>query len=219
MSKTSPTQRTLKELRAHGWTVAVVERWNQYARIRQDLFGFIDLIAIHPGRGVLGVQATSDSNFTARCKKSEAADVFKTWLQSGARFAVVGWKKEKNGRWRPRWREFTLEGCEDGHCMPIRSAIAELESKVEGIDATYEDEEVAHLETLNMLKVAQAENAKLRAVAEAGKYVNRWLTHSSLCDLFDFHPGIQHESKPCNCGYSAFEAYLSALDSETRDVK
>jgi hypothetical protein len=39
---TSPTQLSLKKLREEGYTVAVVEHWNSFARIRQDLFGFID---------------------------------------------------------------------------------------------------------------------------------------------------------------------------------
>ena len=43
---TSPTQLSLKKLREEGYTVAVVEHWNSFARIRQDLFGFIDLLAL-----------------------------------------------------------------------------------------------------------------------------------------------------------------------------
>ena len=43
---TSPTQLSLKKLREEGYIVAVVEHWNSFARIRQDLFGFIDLLAL-----------------------------------------------------------------------------------------------------------------------------------------------------------------------------
>ena len=35
----SPTQRSLQHCRKNGWIAGVVEKWNQYARIRQDLFG------------------------------------------------------------------------------------------------------------------------------------------------------------------------------------
>ena len=44
----SPTQRTLKRLRDSGDypLVTIVERWNAFAKIRQDLFGIIDLLAI-----------------------------------------------------------------------------------------------------------------------------------------------------------------------------
>ena len=45
----TPTARTLATMRQEGWTVQVVERWNPHARIRQDLFGWADLLAVHPG--------------------------------------------------------------------------------------------------------------------------------------------------------------------------
>ena len=54
----TPTQRSLKYLREQGYTVAIVERWNAFAKIRQDLFGFIDLLAIKPGE-TLAVQTTA----------------------------------------------------------------------------------------------------------------------------------------------------------------
>ncbi len=65
---TSPTQLSLKKLREEGYTVQVVEYWNSFARIRIDLFGFIDIIALK-GKEVLAVQTTSASNMSARCKK------------------------------------------------------------------------------------------------------------------------------------------------------
>ena len=47
MPKSLPTQRTLARLRQEGaLEVAIVEHWNPHARIRQDLFGFIDILAI-----------------------------------------------------------------------------------------------------------------------------------------------------------------------------
>ena len=44
----SPTQLTIRHLKQHGHFVQVVERWNQYAKIRQDLFGGIDVVSISP---------------------------------------------------------------------------------------------------------------------------------------------------------------------------
>ena len=64
----SPTQLSLKKLRQEGYTVAIVEHWNAFARIRQDLFGFIDLLALKD-KEVLAVQTTSASNMSARAKK------------------------------------------------------------------------------------------------------------------------------------------------------
>jgi hypothetical protein len=50
----SPTQRTLAECRKRGWVCQVVEKWNPHARIRQDLFGCIDIVALVPGTEAIG---------------------------------------------------------------------------------------------------------------------------------------------------------------------
>jgi hypothetical protein len=92
----SPTQRSLNALRKEGWRCAVVERWNAYAKVRQDLFGFIDVLAMHAGRtGILGVQATSASNLASRVNKALDSDDLATWLVSGNHFVVHGWEKRK----------------------------------------------------------------------------------------------------------------------------
>ena len=97
-SSVSPAQRSLKKLRDEGYTMAVVEHWNPFAHIRQDLFGFIDLLGMVDGLdGLLGIQTTSSTNFSARMKKSKAIPALKMWLHSGNRFAVHGWKKTAKG--------------------------------------------------------------------------------------------------------------------------
>lgn len=66
----SPTQRTLQHLREAGYPlVQVVERWNPHARVRQDLFGIIDVVAV--GADIVGVQATSGSNVSKRTAKPQ----------------------------------------------------------------------------------------------------------------------------------------------------
>ena len=67
----SPTQRTLKRLRdSEDYPlVSIVERWNAFAKIRQDLFGIIDLLAIDSKGNTVGIQVTSYSNISARVKK------------------------------------------------------------------------------------------------------------------------------------------------------
>lgn len=110
----SPTSRTLAELRKNDWPfVQVVERWNPFAHIRQDLFGFIDLVAVRSNSpGVFGVQATSTGNVSARIKKSMAAPALRAWLAAGNRFAVCGWSKRgargKRKKWECVWREIVL---------------------------------------------------------------------------------------------------------------
>ncbi len=93
----SPTELTLKLLRAEGWTVAVVEKWNPHARIRQDLFGFIDLLAIRDGE-TLAVQATSYTNISARVKKIAEIETIDAVRKAGWTVWVIGWRKVAN-RW------------------------------------------------------------------------------------------------------------------------
>jgi hypothetical protein len=93
----SPTQRTLRHLREAGYPlVQVVERWNPYARVRQDLFGVIDVLAVGPD--ILAVQTTSGSNVSARVKKITESEALPILRKAGIRVLVHGWKKSK-GHW------------------------------------------------------------------------------------------------------------------------
>ena len=58
----SPMEHTLAWLRRHGWEVARTEHWNHYAKKRQDLFGFIDVLAVHSKHGLLAIQTTDGSH-------------------------------------------------------------------------------------------------------------------------------------------------------------
>ena len=87
--------------------VGNTEHWNGFARIRQDLFGFIDQIAVLPGE-ITALQITSASNHADRVKKIlELEDAF-SWLLGGGRIFVVSWRKKKN-RWIHRIEEVTKE--------------------------------------------------------------------------------------------------------------
>ena len=100
----TPTQRSLKHLRADGWTAAVVERWNPHARIRQDLFGFIDILAIRDGE-TLAVQTTSASSMAARVKKIENHINLADVKRAGWAIHVHGWRKNAKNRWVLRTEE------------------------------------------------------------------------------------------------------------------
>ena len=89
---TSPTQRTNAYLRKEGYTVATVEKWNQFAHIRRDLFGIIDVLAIREGE-ILGVQATTGAHVAARITKALAEPKLERWLMAGGHFEVWGWRK------------------------------------------------------------------------------------------------------------------------------
>lgn len=76
-------------------TAQVVEKWNPFAKIRQDLFGVIDIVALD-GRSIIGIQCTSGSNHSARRKKIEASTVIPLWKQSGGVIKLISWHKVKN---------------------------------------------------------------------------------------------------------------------------
>jgi hypothetical protein len=100
----SPTQRSLKYLREAGHHAEVVEKWNPYARIRQDLFGFIDIVSMD-GEKIYGVQTTSYSNMGARVKKIVSSDLYHIAIASGWNIHVHGWKKNKKNRWEVKITE------------------------------------------------------------------------------------------------------------------
>lgn len=92
---TSPTQRSLKLLKSEGYTAQVTEHWNGFAKVRQDLFNFIDIIGIKSNE-ILGIQTTSYSNISARRNKILANEAAKVWLEAGGTIQIHGWKKVKN---------------------------------------------------------------------------------------------------------------------------
>jgi len=91
----SPTRLSLKLLRKEGWHVEVVERWNPHARIRNDLFGFADLIAIRDAHPPMLVQVTTSTNFQARRRKILAEQRALIWLHSSGTILLHGWKPKK----------------------------------------------------------------------------------------------------------------------------
>lgn len=92
----SPTERTLKYLRSLGYRATVTERWNPFAKIRQDLFGIIDVLAVRPGE-TLGVQCTSNTNVSARVNKIADHESTPKLREAGWRLEVHGWTKGKAG--------------------------------------------------------------------------------------------------------------------------
>lgn len=97
----SPTERTKKLYEQRGYRVEIVERWNAFAKIRQDLFGIIDLLAIRKGE-IIGLQATSLSNVAARIKKIAEHESTPWVREAGIRIIVIGWGKGKDGKWKCR---------------------------------------------------------------------------------------------------------------------
>ena len=98
MAKTSPTQRSLAVLREKYPLVQVVEKWNPHARIRQDLFGIIDILCVGDGETV-AVQTTAGSAVAARLKKMADSPALPHLRDAGWRILVHGWRKNAAGKW------------------------------------------------------------------------------------------------------------------------
>lgn len=120
----TPTARTLKWLREHGFVADVVEKWQTFPgtggrniRIRRDLFGFADILALQidpDGIGdVILIQATGGSGgaHAARRSKIEALELAQkiresrvvhievwSWAKQGARGKRKLWKLRRE-RW------------------------------------------------------------------------------------------------------------------------
>jgi len=104
-------------LRKRGYTVAVVERWNPHAKIRQDLFGFIDVMAFN-GDEILAIQGTNPKDYAGHRAAliEDHTGRIRAWLESGGKLMLVAWRKlAKRNRtnprqeWYPRFERITLE--------------------------------------------------------------------------------------------------------------
>jgi len=116
----SPTQRTIRALRDKGMKCAIVEKRIAHAGphgITQDLFGIIDVIALDPERGVVGIQSTGQA-FSEHDRKlrEEGAQACIDWLGTpGTALELWGWRKVKLKRggkamrWKPRLKVYSLE--------------------------------------------------------------------------------------------------------------
>lgn len=95
------TQRSLAWLRNLGYLPTVVEHYNPYARRKFDLYGFLDIVALHPQhKGLLGIQTTTSAHLQDRIKKADALAPYHLWIAAGNRVLFQGWKKLA-GKWVP----------------------------------------------------------------------------------------------------------------------
>lgn len=94
---------SIKALEADGWTCWNVESRIPHTFITRDAFGFADILAMSPSRGIMLVQVTGGtgkSNFTARVAKVKAEPRHAIWLASGGRIQVHSWEKTKGTKTR-----------------------------------------------------------------------------------------------------------------------
>lgn len=119
----SPTQRSLKLLRDEGWLAVVVERWNPYAKIRQDLLGFGDILAVK-GNVCTMIQTTSGDHVAARISKILAEPNAMAWLSVPSHIIEVhGWRKVgprgKRKTWQVRRQYLTVGGGTNLPASPV----------------------------------------------------------------------------------------------------
>jgi predicted PhzF superfamily epimerase YddE/YHI9 len=93
----TPTERSLKYLREKGYLCAIVEKWNPHARIRQDLWGWCDILAIKKDE-VLAVQVTS-TGVAARITKIQNSETVGRVREAGIRIEVHGHRKNSKGEY------------------------------------------------------------------------------------------------------------------------
>lgn len=114
--KTSPTQRTLAELRKLGCDADIVERWipgplcftkpggprRGPFGFRKDLFGCFDIIAVEPGlTGVLLIQCSTEDK--GRTDKIRAWEGLGRFLAAGNRAEFWHWAKRGARGKRKLW--------------------------------------------------------------------------------------------------------------------
>lgn len=100
----TPSNRSSNLLKSEGYFVAVTERWNSFAHIRQDLFGFIDLLALR-NDSLVAIQATTAANIHARLAKIRTLPAVSLWLASNSRrLEIHGWKKAGPRGKRKTWQ-------------------------------------------------------------------------------------------------------------------
>ena len=97
----SPTSRSLELLRFLGYEAEVVEKIIPGTYRKRDLFGCIDIVAVHARHGWLLVQTTSGSNVAARLRKCRSALRGHPALRH-AKVEVWGWQKYAKRGWDVR---------------------------------------------------------------------------------------------------------------------
>ena len=119
----SYTARTMRWLREQGIIYDNAEKFNPHVGpfgIRQDLFGFIDIVALDPEHGIIAIQSTSGGCHSGHRKKILEDRTIRAmeWLECGkgrTKIWLISWTKKllkrggKARRWMPRIEEITLE--------------------------------------------------------------------------------------------------------------
>ena len=113
-------QRTLAMYRKQGYLLAIVEKFNKFVPphgVRQDLFGFGDILGLGKGEKCCTMfQTCRGADHAEHKAKILSERRAQTWLDEGQRILLVSWsKKGARGqvkKWDPRIEEITVKDFE-----------------------------------------------------------------------------------------------------------
>lgn len=91
----STIARSIKILKSEGFHCGITEKYNSFVKIKNDLFGFADLVAFKKDLKniVLAINATTNSNLSNHIKKYSENKILKDWIECGHRFEIWCWSK------------------------------------------------------------------------------------------------------------------------------
>ena len=96
--KKSPMELSLQLLRKEGYRCGITEKWNPFAKVRNDLHGYVDIEALNATRNIaLHVQTTTLSNINARINKIKEGSAWLDWLAISPthKIEVHGWALQR----------------------------------------------------------------------------------------------------------------------------
>ena len=85
-----------------GYRAAIVEKWNPFAKVRQDLYNIGDVLGLKAGEPLLLIQTTVTAKLNARMRKDP--ETVAQWVSTGNRFQYWGWSKGGKKGQRKTWQ-------------------------------------------------------------------------------------------------------------------
>lgn len=112
---------TTDKLRKDHWLVGITEHYNFYGKVRQDLFGFADLLCIKPP-DTLAVQITDSGGNAQHIRDVIASVPAKVFLLAGNKIEIWAWRelikknldgsKSKRCKWKEKITKIVYEDIE-----------------------------------------------------------------------------------------------------------
>lgn len=110
----SHVSRTLELFRDRGWLACVVERYNSFIKVKNDAFGFGDVLACHEGPPPwIMLAQVCGADVASHIDKIRIEPRTRTWLQSGGCIYIYGWTKRGEAGKRKVWTVREIEVCLD----------------------------------------------------------------------------------------------------------